>query len=117
MLSFSRNNRLVTKQDFQSVFATPSKKVTRKHLLALYRPGQQAYPRLGIIIGKHHVKRAVDRNCLRRVIRESFRHHKETVKGLDIIIIVRSKYAGLKQAFRDDIDNLWQLLTNPSKSA
>lgn len=115
MLSFSRNNRLVSKQDYQSVFAGPSKKTTRKNLLALYQPRQQSHPRLGIIIGKHHVKRAVDRNCLRRVIRESFRHNKEAVKGLDIVIIVRSKYAGLKKAFREDIDHLWQLLVISSK--
>lgn len=115
MLSFSRDNRLVSKQDFQSVFAKTSSKISRKNLLALYRPSQQSLPRLGIIIGKQYVKHAVDRNCLRRVIRESFRHHKEAIKGLDIIIIVRSKYAGVKKAFREDIDNLWPLLTVSSK--
>lgn len=115
MLCFSRHNRLASKQDFQSVFANPLK-VTRKSLLALYRQNQETNPRLGIIIGKQHVRLSVARNRLRRIIRESFRHHKETVKGLDIIVIVRSECsAKAKSALREDIDNLWQMLKIPSK--
>ena len=116
MVGFSRKYRLVSKHDFQFVFAKP-RKITRKHLLLLYRPTQEDYARLGIIIGKHHVKQAVDRNWLRRIVRESFRHHKETLKGLDIIVLMRSECTPLgKKALRDDIDNLWHTLATSSKS-
>lgn len=108
MSTFSRSCRLVSKQDFQFVFAKPLK-VTRQSLLVLYRPNQLPIARLGMIIAKHHVKRAVDRNLLRRVIRESFRHGQDALKGLDIIVLMRSKWSPLgKKVWRNEVDNLWQ---------
>lgn len=113
LFKFTRTYRLVSKQDFQSVFANP-KKVTRKNLLILFTPNQLPHARLGIIIGKHLVKHATDRNRLRRVIRESFRHHKEALDGFDIIVLVRSmpnvKLA--KTELRETIDHLWRDLLN-----
>lgn len=107
MPSFSRTNRLITKQDYQSVFAHP-KKSSYKHFLALFCVNNKDHARLGMIIGKQHLKLAVDRNVVRRLIRESFRMHKETLKGLDIIVLLRSKCSTLdKNALRDDIDKLW----------
>jgi len=113
MYEFSRLYRLVKKHEFQSVFAK-SGKVTHKYLLALYKPNQQSHARLGIIIAKHHVKLAVNRNRLRRHIRESFRHHKEALKGLDIIVLMRSECTPLdNHVIRNDIDRLWQKLALP----
>ena len=86
--------------------------VTHKYLLALYQPNQKPHARLGIIIAKHHIRLAVDRNQIRRIVRESFRHHKEELKGLDIIVLMRSKWSPLdNNALRDDINRIWQKLT------
>lgn len=87
---FSSQYRLISPQDFQFVFAKPCKLVSQK-LLVLYKLNRLSHARLGIMIGKQHVKLAVHRNRLRRIIRESFRHHKERLKGLDIIVLVRAK--------------------------
>lgn len=108
---FSRTSRLASKRDFQSVFAN-GRKTTHHFLTALYVPNDRSHARLGIIIAKHHVKQAVDRNRVRRVIRESFRHHQDLLKGLDIIILMRSQCgpSGNKKALRDDVDKLWQQL-------
>jgi ribonuclease P protein component len=110
MYEFSRQYRLVRKHDFQSVFAK-SNKASHKSLLALFKPNQLENARVGIIISKNHVKLAVHRNSLRRTIRESFRHQKEALKGLDIVILMRSKWSPLNNhALRDDLDHLWQKL-------
>ena len=78
-------------------------------MLALFHPNQLPQARLGIIIPKQHIKLAVSRNVLRRVIRESFRHQQEVLKGLDIIVLIRSKWCPLdKQALRKEVDHLWQ---------
>ena len=114
-LSFPRSNRLKSKYDFQSVFAA-SCKISQKHLLVLYRPNQKPDPRVGIVVAKHHLKRAVDRNVIKRLVRESFRHHKESLKGLDIIVLLRSKCTPLdKTALREEIDNLWRQLKKSYK--
>lgn len=127
MFDFSRAHRLASQSDFQFVFAKPYK-VSRKYLLALYRPNQRSDVRLGIIIKKQLVSCAVDRNRLRRVIRESFRNHQEKLKGLDIIVLMRSQCTPVihsafkgsqadlkrgKKVLRDDIDQIWPQLVIP----
>lgn len=108
MFDFSKKNRLVAKHDFQSVFANAAK-VSQRQFVALYHPNQSSEARLGIIIPKQHARLAVTRNTMRRLIRESFRHHKTALKGLDIIVLLRSKWTPLdKRVFREQIDNLWQ---------
>lgn len=52
-------------------------------------PNRSDQARLGIIVAKRNVKRAVDRNRIRRLIRESFRQEKEGLRGLDIIVLAR----------------------------
>jgi ribonuclease P protein component len=112
MSKFSRSYRLVSKEDFNFVFTQPLK-VTRKNLVALYRPNQQEHARLGVIISKRYAKRAVGRNQIRRFVRESFRKLQEPLKGFDVIILMRSEWRSLDtKIWRDEIDNLWQLLIN-----
>lgn len=81
-------------------------------MIALHKSNQKDHARLGIIVGKRYAKKAVQRNQLRRIIRESFRQHKESLKGLDIIVLLRSECTPLidKKAWRANIDHLWQLI-------
>jgi ribonuclease P protein component len=110
MYDFKSKNRLKSKQEFQSVFNNASK-VSHRALLALHRTNSLPYARLGIVMSKHKVKFAVWRNQIKRLIRESFRHHRADLKGLDIIILLRSECNPLdKHALREQIDNLWHCL-------
>jgi ribonuclease P protein component len=110
-LRFSRSDRLTSKHDFQRVFAKPHK-ISRQYFVVLSSPNQLGAARLGIIINKHQVKRAVDRNRLRRIVRESFRLHKNALKKLDIVMMMRSECTPLsKKALREIIDNLWSELS------
>lgn len=45
--------------------------------------------RLGLAIAKKHVRLAVDRNRVKRLIRESFRRQRNSLKGLDIVVLAR----------------------------
>lgn len=109
-LSFSRQYRLITQKDFQFVFDKPYK-INCPGLQVLYRQNNREHARLGLIIAKHRVKRAVDRNYLRRVIRESFRHHQDQLKGLDIIVMVRANpFVSDLAILQKSVDNLWAKL-------
>ena len=113
--SHSRHFRLTSKADFQSVFDKPSK-VTRKGLMVLYRQTERPHPRLGIIVSKQHVRRAVDRNRLRRVVRESFRQVRTSFAGLDIVVLIRPEWAALTAAkSRLELASLWQLISEKSR--
>lgn len=103
---FPRQRRLLKKADFQTVFDCPYK-VSQQGLLALFRVNHQPVSRLGVIIGKRIVKKAVTRNQFKRIIRESFRHHQNILQNLDIIVIAKSSNQLDKIILRKGIDKLW----------
>ena len=51
--------------------------------------------RLGLAIAKKDVRKAVHRNRIKRIIRESFRAHQDELWGLDIVVVGRR---GLRDA-------------------
>jgi ribonuclease P protein component len=114
---FSRQQRLLTKNAFQFVFASPLK-VKSKWLIALYRSNGLSYARLGLMISKRYLKRAVDRNYLKRILREIFRHHHRDLQGFDIVVMLRrSPETEEKAAWRADafvLFNTW--MTSLSKN-
>ena len=67
--------------------------------------------RLGLAIAKKHVKLAVDRNRIKRVIRESFRHHKQQIRGLDLVVLAKAETVPLtnKQLF-SSLESHWKRL-------
>jgi ribonuclease P protein component len=109
-LSFPRSHRLATKAEFKRVFDEPFK-VAQKHLTVLYRLNQKAHARIGIIVGKRAVNSAVDRNRIRRIVRDSFRFNQEKLIGWDIVVIARQQCDTLsKEKIRKGIDDLWERL-------
>ena len=52
--------------------------------LARANPGQS--PRLGMVIAKRFASRAVDRNRVKRCIRESFRANRPTLPPCDVVV-------------------------------
>jgi ribonuclease P protein component len=116
--SLTRNHRLAGKREFQSIFDVASK-VSQKHLLALFKPNEKTHARIGIMVGKRIAKLAVERNQIKRVIRESFRQHQLPLSGFDIIVIARQQCDSLdKSQLREGIDKLWQkLITHCQKAS
>lgn len=68
-----RSQRLRTKRDFDGVFRYPSVRLRRGPLRLVARPNAQGVARIGIVVAKRMIRRAVGRNRAKRVIRESFR--------------------------------------------
>jgi ribonuclease P protein component len=107
---FPRDYRLVSKAEYQSLF-DKSEKANQRHLLALYKVNAMAHARVGIIVGKRVAKKAVTRNTIKRIVRESFRANQPNLKGLDIVIIARQQCDKLnKLQLREGIDKLWEKL-------
>lgn len=47
--------------------------------------------RLGLVVGKKQLKKAVDRNRLKRIAREVFRLHRAQLPDLDLVLRLGSK--------------------------
>jgi len=68
-------------------------------------------PRLGLIISKKSIKRAVDRNRVKRTTRESFRLCQGRLSGLDVVIMSRAGLGELSgPALRAILDKHWDAL-------
>ncbi len=62
-------------------------------------------------MGKRAVSNAVDRNRIKRIVRDSFRFNQEKLIGWDIVVIVRQQCDSLsKEKIRKGIDDLWERL-------
>ena len=54
--------------------------------------------RLGLAVSRKRVPKAVCRNRIKRVVRDSFRHHRRELGGLDIVVIARPGLARVGNA-------------------
>ena len=86
---FSSKNRLANSAQFDEVFKKSSKTLKTKEFLFLLKGNLMDENRLGIIVGKKHVSLSVERNRLRRLIREGFRTILKPGLGIDLIVLVR----------------------------
>lgn len=86
---FPRRLRLLTAGDYRHVFDQAAYKVHGKGLLALACSNDADHPRVGLVISKKNVRRAVDRNRLKRLIRESFRLQQHRLPAVDVIVLAR----------------------------
>lgn len=108
---FGREKRLLVPRQFKSVFDSPTGKVPGKHVLLLARDNGLDHPRLGLVIGKKAVKLSVERNRLKRQIRESFRHNLESLAGWDIVIVAKRGIGDLENPeLRHQFAKLWKRL-------
>lgn len=58
-----------------------------------HQPNTGVEARLGIAIGRRVSPRAADRNFIKRLIRENFRHRAACLPAIDIVFVVRAAAA------------------------
>ncbi|MFH1230744.1 MAG: ribonuclease P protein component [Planctomycetota bacterium] len=85
----SKKERVVNDKEFEKVYKEGTIRKNGRVIIR-YLPNDLGYSRLGIAVSKKVFRKAVNRNRIRRLIREAFRLNKNQLpKGLDIIISIR----------------------------
>lgn len=87
MADFKKSARLLKKTDYDSVFSK-SVKVIDSNFVILFQKTSFTSARLGMVISKKVDKRAVERNRIKRIVREVFREQKHQV-CCDYVVIGR----------------------------
>jgi ribonuclease P protein component len=80
-------------------------------MTVLATPNSRNVARLGLVISRKAAGSAVARNRIKRQVRESFRHWKEQLGSLDIVVIGRAGIA--RQPNRDlaqALEKIWTRL-------
>lgn len=108
---FAKSSRLLASPEFQRVFRRAQYKVSHRYLLILATPNRQQGPRLGLVIGKKNVRLAVQRNRIKRHIRESFRLKQHNLPCVDAIVLARSQLDQLSDSKLNQLlDKQWSRL-------
>lgn len=86
---FSKSQRLLNAAQYSAVFADAPVRASHPTLLVLARPNNSGTARLGLVIAKKHVRKAHDRNKIKRVSRETFRLQQHNLPPIDAIVLAR----------------------------
>lgn len=114
--TYPRELRLLTPADFQNVFDNPPVKAVTREVTVLAKPNHLSCPRLGITVSKKRARLAVERNRIKRVMRESFRIEQHKLTGFDIIVIAKPGITNLDNAaLRELMNYLWRKLSKRCK--
>ena len=114
---FTPAQRLHNKSDFDRVY-----KDARRFADAMFaifvRPNTGTSARLGLSIAARIVGNAVRRNQVKRLIRESFRHHQHQFAALDIVVNGRAgaRNADNKAIIRS-LERHWQSVSKQCASS
>lgn len=93
---------MLNKNEFDEVLRRAEVRANKGPLRLAARWSGRHTPRLGLIVGKRCLPRAVDRNRAKRVIRESFRYAPE-LPALDIVVRVAVAGAVVSRTVADDL--------------
>ncbi len=105
---FKRHARLLKGAEFSRVFDKPRRSKDR-FFCVLARINQQNRPRLGLAISKKRARRAVARNRIKRIVRESFRQNTSDLISADYVVLATAltEKANNRQLF-DSLQQHWQ---------
>ena len=86
---FPKRRRLNSPREFSRVLRSPQFRFYRGSLRVFASDNAALEPRLGLVVGRRAVRRAHDRNRLKRTAREVFRQHCQGLPSLDIVLHLR----------------------------
>lgn len=109
--SFTYRERLHQARQFRRVFDRARRSSSTMFTL-LSRQNTMGYPRLGMVVAKRNARRAVDRNTVKRMIRESFRSSKAGLAASDYVVILKRPIGTVpRDSLRQQLTGLWKECT------
>ncbi|MDR3416383.1 MAG: ribonuclease P protein component [Nevskia sp.] len=79
-----RHSRIRRPAEFKQAFAKGFR-ITRAPLAVVCKPNDVGLPRVGLAIARKAAPRAVDRNRVKRLIREEFRQNQSRLPAVDLV--------------------------------
>ncbi len=108
-VTFPPSVRLRTPQQFKHTFSQGSRISATLFRLHVWSGDAPTTARLGISVSKRAAAHAVERNRIRRIARESFRHRRAQLPPGDYVLLAQRDAAGASpDALRDALSALWQ---------
>ena len=116
--AFPKQYRLTRTDEFSSVFGF-RRALKSRHFLLHYRiraAGEGDGARLGVVVAKRLLKRAVDRNLVKRLGREHFRLLRQRLPARDLVLRLAVKPKPLdRRALAEEIQGLLGKMISPER--
>lgn len=104
---FGKKFHLLSPAQFKTVYDT-KRWVANREFSCNFTANDLDIPRLGLVVSKKVSKKAVDRNAIKRSIREWFRYNKESFGNLDLVISARPSAKNLNtEQINKSLFDLW----------
>jgi ribonuclease P protein component len=108
---FEKRARLLKAKEYSQVF-DKALRSRDQYFTVLAKPKNSGRAKLGLAVSKKNAKKAVSRNRLKRIIRESFRLSQNTIASADFVVMIQQNCEKIsnKQLFLS-LEKHWQKLT------
>ena len=108
---FSRRHRFSVQGSFGAVLKN-SRKIRSPHAVLHVAKGMSGASRLGVALTRRLLPSSVDRNRMKRAVRETFRRHAVKAAGLELVVMFRSKFVPAdERAVVDEVKALFDRAT------
>jgi len=115
--TFPRQVRLTAAADFTQVFKQ-GVRASDNLLVILAKPNQLSIARLGMAISVKQAGNGVERNRIKRVVREAFRQRQTELAGLDLVVMGRNGLGLRSNAeIRSSVERNWNKLIGRCKGS
>ena len=115
--TFPKSLRLLNAKDYSNVFGSVDIKLSTQFFTCLARKQTLSYPRLGIIVAKKNVRLAVNRNHIKRLLRESYRQNTKSIPCCDVVLLAKSQCNGADpKKITKELDYVWRKLKQRANS-
>jgi len=116
-LGLPARRRLRRKIDFDAAYAE-GRRFGDGFFGIVARANGAAGPRLGLAVATKVAGSSVERNRIRRLIRESFRLRQRQLPALDIVVSARARARGARNAeLAASLESLWSRVTEQCASS
>ena len=110
-LTLPAQRRLRLKSQFEAVYAR-GRRFGDGFFGMIAHANDAARPRLGLAVATQVAGNSVQRNRIRRIIRESFRLHQHAMPPVDVVVSARTPVRTATNAeLRASLDVLWEQVT------
>lgn len=89
-----------------------AKSISEKHFKIFFVDNFRPNARLGIVASKKILPRSVDRNHIKRIVREVFRAHSIRALKLDVVVLLRQAYTPHRNIQRDHLERMFYQVEN-----